>query len=65
MTYQVVVEENREEFERKVNAALADGWVVCGGVSYIEYTVGAHESGGDYVSAESYARFVQALTKTE
>lgn len=52
--YQVLYGDDTYDLSRRVNEALADGWVCQGGVSHVE-------TDGTY---RRYSQFYQAMTRT-
>ncbi|MDX2008244.1 MAG: hypothetical protein SFU83_23620 [Meiothermus sp.] len=52
MTYRVYLADNIDELERKVNAALGQGWVPRGGVAVACLVIGTHH-------------YCQAMTKVD
>lgn len=64
MQYKILNDSNLRELENQVNAAMADGWLPCGGVAINEYTHSWENSRKGGTESQEYSCYAQAMTKS-
>lgn len=63
--YKVCARTDRDDLEVEVNAALAEGWELQGGVAYGGYVFTYENQRKGYMETEVNTMFVQVIVKEE